>query len=155
MTDQMFDPNNMPTIKPAKVKKTKSTAQPGDKRLKANRPEPTEAQKAARFQPGNAAAKDAWTMKSETRAFRKQCHEIILHGGTIPMVQMIVHCANNGMFKEYMELNRFLAEYAYGKPREMKDVDDDAGQTETQKFNFLQITQTQFDEASESDVRFQ
>ena len=87
--------------------------------------ERTEAQKAAQFQPGNKANADGWSMRKEIRAYRKKCDAILSSPTfTEAMVTMVVHCANNGMYKEFMEIQRFLAEYAYGKPGQMLETEE-------------------------------
>lgn len=87
--------------------------------------ERTEAQKAAQFKPGNKANADGWSMRKEIRAYRKKCDSILSSPTfTEAMVTMVVHCANNGMYKEFMEIQRFLAEYAYGKPGQMLETEE-------------------------------
>ena len=96
------------------------------KGTKVSKPrEQSEASKATQFKPGNKANVDGWSMRKEIRAYRKKCDAILSSPTfTEAMVTMVVHCANNGMYKELMEIQRFLAEYAYGKPGNMLETEE-------------------------------
>lgn len=87
--------------------------------------ERTEAQIAAQFKPGNKANADGWSMRSEIRSFRKKCHNILASEEVQKaMITLYINLAESGSYKEWMELNRFLAEYAYGKPKEMLETEE-------------------------------
>lgn len=88
--------------------------------------EMTEAQKATQFKPGNKANKDAWSMRKEIRAYRKKMDSILSSEEvTQAMIDMYITLANDGKFKEWLELHRFMAEYAYGKPKEMPETEEE------------------------------
>lgn len=88
--------------------------------------EQTEAQKAAHFKPGNKANADGWSMRKEIRAYRKKCDAILSSEQFVKAtIDIAIHCAENGMFREFMEVQRFLAEYAYGKPGQMLETEEE------------------------------
>lgn len=104
--------------KPGRPKGAKDT----NKRKKV---EQTEAQKANHFKEGNKANVDAWSMRKEARAFKKRCATILLSDqGIEAMMQMWQLTANEGRFREFMEIQRFLAEYAFGRPKEMLETEE-------------------------------
>lgn len=109
---------NIETKKRGRPKGSKDTTKRAEREL-------TEAQKAAQFKPGNKANVDGWSMRKEIRAYRKKCDAILSSEDfTKAILDMSIHCANNGMFKEFMEIQRFLAEYAYGKPGQMLETEE-------------------------------
>lgn len=137
-----------------RAKKPKKKASPGDKRLKENRV-PTEKQKAAQFQPGNSANKNAWNMKAEIRQFRKRCHVILQSlDAQEAFVTMLVHAANNGNVKDFMDITRFLAEYAYGTVRQMIDVEDVDEESSSKSVPLIAITSEQLREVIDSDEAY-
>ena len=88
--------------------------------------ERTEAQKAAQFKAGNNANADGWSLRKETRAYRKFCANLLLTEiGKTALVTMYSHLANEGKYREFMELHRFVAEYAFGKPKEMLETEEE------------------------------
>lgn len=116
--------------------------------------ERTQAQIDAQFKPGNKANADGWSMRKETRQYRKALATILLgHEGLEALLIMYQTAANNGNLKEFMELQRFMAEYAFGKPKEMLETEESVTQlsqgTETTPplFGFLPGS---FDDASQS-----
>lgn len=137
-----------------KPKKRGRPAGSKDTKKRAER-EMTEAQKATMFKPGNKANADGWSMRKEIRAYRKKCDAILSSEQfTTAIVDIAVHCANNGMFKEFMEIQRFLAEYAYGKPRDMLETEEEVkvhseGNMFTQPI--IGLAPGSFEDADESD----
>lgn len=106
---------------------TEETKKKRGRPAKTKEPKPrTEKQIAAQFKPGNKANKDGWSMRKEIRAYRKKCDAILSSEEFVKAtIDIAVHCANNGMFKEFMEVQRFLAEYAYGKPGQMLETEEE------------------------------
>lgn len=88
--------------------------------------ERTEAQKAAQFKAGNNANVDGWSLRKETRAYRKFCANLLLsEEGKLALITMYTELANQGRFREFMELHRFMAEYGFGKTREMLETEEE------------------------------
>lgn len=124
------------------------------------RPPRTQAQIAAQFKPGNKANADGWSMRKETRQYRKALSTLLLsEAGLEALIIMYQTAANNGNLKEFMELQRFMAEYAFGKPKEMLETEESVTQlsagneTTPPLFGFLPGSFE--DAASTSDADYQ
>lgn len=103
------------------------------KKKGAKTPEGKEKQKATQFKPGNNANKDAWNLRKERREFRKKCADVLLsQTGLEAMVTMLVNTANDGKFKEFMEIYGFLRDTAFGTPGQMPN-DEDLDQSTPEK----------------------
>lgn len=91
----------------------------------------SEAQKATMFKPGNTASLGTaiWSMKSETRTFKKKAAAILLSDSTMDaVVELMALLASTGRFSEFIQLHTHLANYAFGKPKEILETEDEIRQ---------------------------
>lgn len=87
-------------------------------------PEAKANQVKGQFKPGQSGNVAGGNFRKKTREWREKCHDVMMRVGTEMTINILYDTYEKGNYKECLEIIKWMSEQAYGKPKEMADVDD-------------------------------